>query len=194
MPPLVELRCPRCGAAVPASNQTPECSYCGAALLRTDGAPGAGVDTHEVHGVRVELLGPSNVSRAVRILVACAGLAEEEARERLASLPTVIGEWPEWERAHDVCRQLVEGGAGATVATRIITIPHPPSADVVLEDAGPNLLETVMAFRRYVPVPLSDAKRIVESAPCVLAREMPGKKAHAFHDALVQAGAKARLE
>jgi ribosomal protein L7/L12/DNA-directed RNA polymerase subunit RPC12/RpoP len=192
MTALVERECPRCGAVVRSSEREVECRYCGAQLVVDP--PALEYETHEVHGVFVERVGPSNRERVVSLLVAHGALAEAEAWNLLVSLPCTIGEWTEWQRAHEVCGRLEDGGAGASVVTRVVKTPIPPPADVVLESPGPSVLGTIKALREHVSIALSEAKPLVQSAPCVVARSMPGPKAVALVDALRRQGAKARLD
>jgi len=46
--------------------------------------------------------------------------------------------------------------------------------------------------REHLDVAVAEAKHAVEGAPCVLARDMEGRRANAFRDALVGARAGAR--
>jgi ribosomal protein L7/L12 len=47
--------------------------------------------------------------------------------------------------------------------------------------------------RDYLDLGMAESKHLVDSAPCVLTKEMEGGRAKSFHDALVHAGASARI-
>jgi ribosomal protein L7/L12 len=100
--------------------------------------------------------------------------------------------WDPSGRAEEFRRALFERGAAATVIQRFVEVPVLPPVDVMLDEAGENKVAVMKVVREYVNVGLVEAKHLVESAPCVLIQGLEGTRAHAFRDALVALGAKAR--
>lgn len=170
--------------------QTLTCRYCGATLT-TAPARDARVRVEEHYSVKVRV-GPSNVERVAR------AIAAERRMDAAAALALVrAGDFEvpvdgDAAVAAALADRLVEDGAIASVACREEVIPLPPDADVLLDDAGDAKVAVIAALRAHVDMSLLDAKRLVESAPCVLVAGMDGEMGQALIAALIAAGAKAR--
>ena len=65
---------------------------------------------------------------------------------------------------------------------------------VTLQDAGPEKIKTIKALRQVVStLSLTDAKKLVESAPSVISEAAPKDDAKKMKEALEAAGAKVQL-
>ncbi len=69
-----------------------------------------------------------------------------------------------------------------------------PTETVVLTDPGLRKMEVIRVLREELDLGLAEAKDLVDSAPAVVAEDIPGAEADALMDALHAAGAFAELE
>lgn len=167
------------------------CRYCGAALIVEGGAPAKYLD--EVHYAVVARIGPSNVQRVTAALEVHAALAAEEAAALARSGACEIDTGTDEPRAREVARALLDAGASAEVSSRVVRVPVAPDVAVLLDGAGSHKLAVIHALRQHVDLGVSEAKRLVESAPCVLVSAISASKGAALLAALQAAGAQARV-
>jgi ribosomal protein L7/L12 len=191
---LVELRCTRCNAPVEASTATVlTCRYCGATMTREPAVVMPAVQGHLVFFLKVGRIGPSNRPRVAKLISECASMPLEAAAKLIASSPCEIPFDREETRADNVASQIIEAGGQAEVESRFVGAPILPSRAVHLDDAGSHHVAVIKAVREYLDLGMLESKHLVDSAPCVLTKSMEGGRAKLFHDALVQAGASARI-
>lgn len=96
-------------------------------------------------------------------------------------------------RAREIARVLQDAGANAEVSSRVVRVPVAPDVAVLLDGVGPHKLAVMHALREHVDLAVSEAKRLVESAPCVLVPTVSASKGRALLAALQAAGAEARV-
>ena len=189
---VTELRCPSCGAPVDTfDGRTQTCHFCDASLVTQ--APGTEMDRHEEHFVTLQVVGPSNRTRIIELLVAELAIEPAAAQAVVCELPGDLGAWKRAEEAANLCAQLEAGGAIARVGIRIVETPRLPARTVVLEDAGPEPLRAIKVVREHLSIGLKDAKDLIDSAPCELARALEAARADQLRDDLAAVGANVRL-
>lgn len=82
-------------------------------------------------------------------------------------------------------------GPGAAQAVANAQAHGPPGA-LMLEAAGSNAIAVIKVIREHTGLGLKESKDLLDRAPVVVAQWDPPRMA-AFHDALVKAGARARI-
>ena len=190
--PMMELRCPNCTAPVDTSDGTTQrCAYCGASLVMGTEIE---FDRHDEFFVTLEIVGPSNRERVVRLLAAELELEPAATGAMVDELPADVGNWERDSAARRLCEELEANGAVARVGKRVVEVRRPPRRSVFLEDAGGRKISVVKVLRQHLPLGLKEAKELAESAPCQLANGLDGVRADALRDDLVAAGARVRLE
>jgi ribosomal protein L7/L12 len=178
-----ELRCPSCTAPVEASDaERTVCRYCGATLVAREPAAEQTETQFFVH----LWVAPSNVDRVARLLTEQPEIDESEARALVAQSPGEIAIGTERDRAQRFARAAMEAGARAEVKSREVAIPV---VDVVLDGVHGNKLAVIVAIREKLELSVSEAKRMVETAPSVVVSAMDERKARALVAALEAAGA-----
>jgi ribosomal protein L7/L12 len=192
---LVELRCTRCDAPVEASSATVlTCRYCGATMARE---PAVGIPAsspgHIAYFLKIGRIGPSNRPRVAKLISEHASMSIEAAMKLVETYPNEVPFDREESRARDVASQIIDAGGQAEVVDRWAGDPILPSRAVHLDDAGPHHVAAIKVVREYLDLGMLEAKHLVDSAPCVLTKAMEGGRAKSFHDALVNAGASARI-
>jgi LSD1 subclass zinc finger protein len=195
--PLVEVSCPRCHAPVdvPGGATTVKCRFCGTTLRDLDSTKPV-VRTRTVHVLVLDRVGPSNRARAWDLLTKIVGLAPAAAEEAIRNSPGDAGTIAH-EHADAILAELREHGVSARLDTREVEIPPSeivPDHSVHLDAVGPDKVAVMKIIREHLDCGVYDAKAFVERAPCLLVGTLGGKRAGAFVESLVAAGAKARLE
>ena len=64
---------------------------------------------------------------------------------------------------------------------------------VVLEEAGPKKIDSIKALRKVTTLGLTEAKKVVEETPSVIAEAASKEDAHKIKAALEEVGAKVKL-
>lgn len=194
---LLELRCTRCDAPLEASSGAVlTCRFCGATMERASAALAPQVPVREVFFLKVGRIGPSNRPRVAKAISDYARMPLEAATKLVASSPCEIGFERDSDTASITAREIIEAGGEADVESRFIAgepIVILPNRSVSLDDAGPHHVAVIKVVREFIDLGMAEAKHLVDSAPCVLTKSMEGGRAKTFHDALVEAGATARI-
>ncbi len=149
-----------------------------------------------------------------------AGCSLSEARERVDQAPGVVARGLELfvaERLHD---RLRFEGAEVKVEREAVAVDEPDELEIELEDddaieleveeleveaapvhlqvrlssPGARKIQVIKALRSVVQTSLKEAKRLVDTAPSIVAHELDAEGAQLVLDALVSAGASASIE
>lgn len=98
------------------------------------------------------------------------------------------------EEAFGVSAAMPTAAAPAAEAAAPAKSEEKSEYKVELLDGGANKIESIKALRKVKKeLGLTDAKKIVESAPIVIAEAAPKEEANALKEALEAAGAKVKL-
>ena len=138
-------------------------------------------------------VGPSNVARVASLIERHAGVATAEAEALARRTPCEVDAGNDEGGARSFARALEEAGASVEIARRIVTVPIPPDVAVLLDDVGSNKFAVIHALREHADMGVSEAKRLVENAPCVLVDTTSAARGQALLAALLAAGARARV-
>jgi ribosomal protein L7/L12 len=192
---LVELRCTRCNAPVEASSDAVlTCRYCGATMERRPVVAMPTAPGHLVYFLKIGRIGPSNRPRVAKVISVHASMSEAAAAKLIETYPSEVPFDREETRANHVAQEIIDAGGQAEVESRYIPgAPMLPGRRISLDAAGPHHVAVIKVVHEYLDLGVLEAKHLVDSAPCVLTDAMEGGRAKSFHDALVQAGAVARI-
>lgn len=167
------------------------CTYCGVSLVVESPVVG---ERKTLYTVMLELVGPSNRAGVARVIARHAELDAADAETLVSRTPCEVVAWEEHGRADEFRRALSDAGAGATLGTRVIELPPPvrlPPLRVTLDAVGDNRVVVLKVIREHLACGFSEARHLVDSAPCDLVASLDNGRAVAFRDALVDAGAQA---
>jgi ribosomal protein L7/L12 len=148
---------------------------------------------HELFVVMLGRIGPSNRPRVAQIVSACAHIPVSEAVALVAAAPCEIPFGHDDGRAYDLKHQIIEAGGNAQVEKRFVIAPILPNREVQLDAIGPQHVAVIKVVREHLDLGMTEAKHLIDSAPCVLVKSLEGGRAQLFYDALLHAGASARL-
>ena len=194
---LVAITCPTCHAPIdPPAHPSGilKCRFCSSSFRDTSAEP---AKTRIVHAVFIDRVGPSNRLRAASVLAKMTHVTPADAERLVASAPCELVALENREHAEELRFELDEAGVSVRIEERHIVIPPPvvlPDRSIHLESAGANKAAVMKVLRAHLDCDLTDAKRIVDRAPCVVAQAVEGGHAKAIVEALAEAGASARLD
>lgn len=148
---------------------------------------------HLAYFLKIGRIGPSNRARVAKLISECTSMTLDAALKLVETYPSEVPFDREETRAQNVATQIIEAGGQAEVVDRWAGDPILPSRGVSLDAAGAHHVAVIKVVREYLDLGMAESKQLVDSAPCVLTKAMEGGRAKSFHDALVQAGANARI-
>ena len=194
--PLVAITCPSCHAPVEATAEVIKCRYCGASLRNETAEPDANSDviTRTDTFIVLERVGPSNRARAWDVLTKRFGASPDDAEKAVRSSPAEVLVGGLRESPDEVVLVFKEAGITARIAHKEVVVAVVPRRSVHLERTGANKAAVMKLLRKHLDCELGEAKSLAERAPCVLSPSMGGEAAKSFVEALIEAGAIARLD
>ncbi len=137
----------------------------------------------------------ANKLAVINVLKSELGLDMKGATDLLATLPCTIKEGMTEDEANTLAEKLRTAGATVNVTSSTpdepITDPTEVTYSVELVEAGTTPMAVIKVVKEQLGIGLSDAKHLVESAPCILKEGMTEEEADALVTLLRNAGAHA---
>ena len=99
------------------------------------------------------------------------------------------------EETFGVSASMSVAAAAPAAAPAVAAAPAAEKSEfkVTIKDSGPEKIKVIKALRAVTSKSLTEAKEMVESAPCVVAEAAPKEEAHKMKEELEKAGAKVEL-